>query len=62
MKEQHLPKVINPYSLADRRIHVEGEFQISEMTRVASFLCEDEGQATVSLDFDRDHRRMGKPG
>lgn len=58
MKDQHLPKSINPYSMADRRVHLTGEFQVIDMPRLVSFLAGPEGLVEIDLQLDRDHRRL----
>ena len=58
MKEQQLPKNINPSLMADRRQHVGGVLMLRDMPRLAHFLNSNEGEAHISLDFDRDDRHL----
>ncbi len=58
MKEQHLPKTINPYSMADRRVRLAGDFQVVDMPRLTSFLAASDGHVSIDIQLDRDHRRL----
>ena len=49
-----LPIEINPFRLVEQRQMLSGDFAVSQLSRIQSLLCSDEGQVQVKLEFDRD--------
>ena len=58
MSNGPLPKKADPRKLAERGAQITGIAEISAMSRLASFLCDEQGEVDVILDFAVDEQHL----